>query len=153
MKQKDFLKELRRHNPKALDYVFDTYGNLIFKVAYSVLNNRELSEECVNVSFLPYYKFLDGHNGEFYNLERNENTIKIHYKGKPSDIIPLSDMSAWYEGNINLAISKVIPNINDENDYTLEFNNIPNDKKVKLTFLNMNDIVNNYALLDTIKVK
>ncbi|AGX42538.1 sigma-70 family RNA polymerase sigma factor [Clostridium saccharobutylicum] len=59
MKQKNFLKELRNHNPKALDYVFDTYGNLIFKVAYSVLNSRELSEECVNDSLLKIWNNID----------------------------------------------------------------------------------------------
>lgn len=106
-----------------------------------------------NVSFLPYYNFLDGHKGEFYNLERNENTIRIHYNGKASDIIPLCDVSAWYEGNINLAISKVILNPKDKNDFTLEFNNLPKDKKIKLSFLNMNEMVNNFTLLDTFKVK
>lgn len=59
MKEKNFLKELRNHNPKALDYVFDTYGNLIFKVAYSVLNNRQLSEECVNDSLLKIWNNID----------------------------------------------------------------------------------------------
>ncbi|BCZ48835.1 hypothetical protein psyc5s11_49020 [Clostridium gelidum] len=106
-----------------------------------------------NVFFLPYYNFLDGHKGEFYNLEKNENTIIIHYKGESSDIISLSDMSASYEGNINLAISKVILNPNDKNDFILEFNNLPKDKKIKLSFLNMRDINNSYTLLDTVKVK
>lgn len=59
MNQKNFLKELRKHNPKALDYVFDTCGNLIFKVAYSVLNNRQLSEECVNDSLLKIWNNID----------------------------------------------------------------------------------------------
>ncbi|BCZ48834.1 DNA-directed RNA polymerase sigma-70 factor [Clostridium gelidum] len=59
MKQKNFLKELRNHNAKALDYVFATYGNLIFKVAYSVLNNRQFSEECVNDSLLKIWNNID----------------------------------------------------------------------------------------------
>lgn len=59
MKEINFLRELRNHNPKALDYVFDTYGNLIFKVAYSVLNNRQLSEECVNDSLLKIWNNID----------------------------------------------------------------------------------------------
>ncbi|WP_349393519.1 sigma factor, partial [Clostridium perfringens] len=29
-------------------YVIDSYSDVIFKVAYGVLNNRQLSEECVN---------------------------------------------------------------------------------------------------------
>lgn len=48
MNKDNFLKNLRNKNPKALEYVFDNYKNLIFKVSYSVLNNRELSKECIN---------------------------------------------------------------------------------------------------------
>lgn len=59
MKDKNFIKQLKKHNPKALDYVFEHYSNLIFKVAYSVLNNRELSEECVNDSLLKIWNSID----------------------------------------------------------------------------------------------
>jgi len=59
MKKENFLKNLRKHNPKALDYVFDNYGNLIFKVAYSVLNNRGLSEECVNDVLFKIWNNID----------------------------------------------------------------------------------------------
>lgn len=48
MNKNNFLKNLRKKDPKALEYVFDNYKNLIFKVSYSVLNNRELSKECIN---------------------------------------------------------------------------------------------------------
>lgn len=44
----NFLKHLKSKNPKALDYIIDTYSNIIFKVSYGVLNNRQLSEECLN---------------------------------------------------------------------------------------------------------
>ena len=44
----NFLKQLKKKNEKALDYVIDSYSDVIFKVAYGVLNNRQLSEECVN---------------------------------------------------------------------------------------------------------
>lgn len=44
----NFLKHLKNKNPKALDYIIDNYSNVIFKVSYGVLNNRQLSEECLN---------------------------------------------------------------------------------------------------------
>lgn len=62
MKKEDFLRELKKHNPKALDYVFSEYGNLIFKVAYSVLNNRQLSEECVNDVLLKIWNNINSFN-------------------------------------------------------------------------------------------
>ena len=64
MKKENFLKNLRKHNPKALDYVFDNYGNLIFKVAYSVLNNRGLSEECVNDVLFKIWNNIDSFKRE-----------------------------------------------------------------------------------------
>lgn len=106
-----------------------------------------------NVSFLPYCNFSDGHKGEFYNLERNENTIRIHYKGLASDIIPISNMCAWYEGNSKLSFSKIILNPNDENDFLIEFNNLPKDKKIDISFGDMKNMGNNYTLLDAAKVK
>lgn len=59
MREENFIRYLRRKNPKALDYVFNNYGNLIFKVAYSVLNNRQLSEECVNDVLLKIWNNID----------------------------------------------------------------------------------------------
>ncbi|MDZ4992480.1 sigma-70 family RNA polymerase sigma factor [Clostridium perfringens] len=62
MKENNFISQLKKKNPKALDYVFNNYGNLIFKVAYSVLNNRELSEECVNDVLLKIWNNIDSFN-------------------------------------------------------------------------------------------
>ncbi|MBS6042726.1 MAG: sigma-70 family RNA polymerase sigma factor [Clostridium baratii] len=42
----------------------DTYSNLIFKVAYKVLNKRELSEECINDVFLKVWNNIDRFNKE-----------------------------------------------------------------------------------------
>lgn len=46
--KKNFISGLRHRDLKALDYLVDNYSDLALKVSYSVLNNRELSEECVN---------------------------------------------------------------------------------------------------------
>ena len=69
MTKENFLENLRKHNPKALDYVFDTYGNLIFKAAYSVLNNRSQSEECVNDVLLKIWNNID-------SFQREEDKFK-----------------------------------------------------------------------------
>lgn len=44
----NFIHGLKCKDLKALDYLVDNYSDLLLKVSYSVLNNRELSEECVN---------------------------------------------------------------------------------------------------------
>lgn len=43
-----FIKKFKRKNLKALDYFVCKYSNFIFKVCNAVLNDRELSKECVN---------------------------------------------------------------------------------------------------------
>ncbi|WP_243190825.1 hypothetical protein [Clostridium botulinum] len=44
----NFIQGLRYKDLKALDYLIESYSDLGLKVSYSVLNNRQLSEECVN---------------------------------------------------------------------------------------------------------
>ncbi|MGL4992049.1 MAG: sigma-70 family RNA polymerase sigma factor [Sarcina sp.] len=45
------IDELKLGNLNVLEKVIDNYSSLVFKVSYSILNNRELSNECVNETF------------------------------------------------------------------------------------------------------
>lgn len=58
MEKENFLKDLRKHNPKALDYVFDNYGNLIFKVHIQFLIIEVLVKNVLMMFFLKYGKIL-----------------------------------------------------------------------------------------------
>lgn len=47
----NLVEHLKRKNTKALDYLVDTYSNLLYKVIYNVLGNygdRGFVEECLN---------------------------------------------------------------------------------------------------------
>lgn len=47
----NLVEQLKNKNTKALDYLVDTYGNLLYKSIYNVLNNysdKGLIEECLN---------------------------------------------------------------------------------------------------------
>ncbi|MGL5575459.1 MAG: sigma-70 family RNA polymerase sigma factor [Sarcina sp.] len=48
MHSKGFIKSLKHKEQKALDYLIENYTDLIFKVSYGILNNRQLSEENTN---------------------------------------------------------------------------------------------------------
>ncbi len=64
----NFIRGLKNSNPKALDFIIEQYSNLIFKVAYSVLQNRELTEECMNDVFLKIWdnaKYFNKDSGQF----------------------------------------------------------------------------------------
>lgn len=64
---KNFLKELKKKNPKSLVYISDKYSNLIFKVAYGILGKRNLSEECLNDVLLKIWE-----NGYCYKKGEKE---------------------------------------------------------------------------------
>lgn len=58
----NFINELKKKNYKSMDYIVDIYGNLIYKIVYSVLNkDYETSsiEECVNDIFMKIWGNID----------------------------------------------------------------------------------------------
>lgn len=70
--QSNLVNELKNKNTKALDYLTDHYGNLLMKVAYSVLKDREKSLECVNDSLFKIWN-----NIEYFTLEDSKFTTWI----------------------------------------------------------------------------
>ncbi|WP_411167871.1 sigma-70 family RNA polymerase sigma factor [Clostridium sp. MB05] len=63
----NFISFLKKRDVAALDYVIDTYSKKIFSVAYGILNNSELSEECLNDVLL---KIWD--NIKYFNIEKEK---------------------------------------------------------------------------------
>lgn len=51
MRDENYIEAMKAGNLESLNYVIDLYSNLAFKVSYKVLQNRELSNECVNETF------------------------------------------------------------------------------------------------------
>ncbi|MBL4932169.1 sigma-70 family RNA polymerase sigma factor [Clostridium paridis] len=64
----NLIQELARKNEKALDYLVERYGNLLFKVSYSVLNDRETSLECMNDSLLRIWNNIQSFRGDYKNF-------------------------------------------------------------------------------------
>lgn len=60
----NFIKELKKKNPKALDYLVENYSNLIFKVVLSVLgtDRREEAKECLNDVLLKVWEKINYHD-------------------------------------------------------------------------------------------
>lgn len=56
----NFIKELRRGNERALDYVIDTYGGLIYAVVRKQLSALpDVQQECVNDVLLAIWQHCD----------------------------------------------------------------------------------------------
>lgn len=65
----NFISYLKKRDVTALDYVIDIYSKKIFGVAYRILNNSELSEECLNDVLLKIWdniKYFNRENEKFY---------------------------------------------------------------------------------------
>lgn len=72
VKDLEFIKALKKKEPKALDYIVDNYSNLIFKIANGILNDRELSKECVNDVILKIWN-----NSKAFNREENKFNLWV----------------------------------------------------------------------------
>ena len=59
-----FIKKLKKKDLKALDYLVENYSNVIFKYCNGVLNNRELSKECVNDVIFKVWNNIDSFDRE-----------------------------------------------------------------------------------------
>ncbi|MGL4850339.1 MAG: sigma-70 family RNA polymerase sigma factor [Clostridium sp.] len=64
MENEELLEMLRKKDEKGVEMAISMYSNLLFKVAYSVLLNREQSEEVVNDVFLKMYLNIDKFSGD-----------------------------------------------------------------------------------------
>lgn len=79
-----FIENLKKKEIDSLNYVIDKYSNLMFRVAFSVLNNRELSSECLNDSLMKIWNFCDGFEG---NEDKFKNWICTITKYTAIDIL------------------------------------------------------------------
>lgn len=59
----NFISKLKDKDMQALEYVLDNYSDLIYRVAFKVLNNKELSEECLNTVLLKIWDKINTYTG------------------------------------------------------------------------------------------
>lgn len=85
----NFINEMKKNNPKALNFIVDEYSNLIFKIISNVLNSSFYSdhiEECVNDTFWSIWINIDSFDedkGEFKHWISAISKFKaIDYKRK-----------------------------------------------------------------------
>lgn len=60
--EKNFLNELKNKNPKAMEYIFDVYGTVVYRVIFRVLKSSEYStyiDECVDDCFICVWNNID----------------------------------------------------------------------------------------------
>lgn len=65
--ENNFINELKNKNCKSMDYIVDIYGNLIYKIVYSVIYNDHNTgdiEECTNDIFIKIWDNIECFDSE-----------------------------------------------------------------------------------------
>jgi len=121
------------------NYYKETYKN--HKISIDDTLNKEISN---NVYYTKSLDFSDGTKGEIYNVERNNDTIKVYCKGateKESLLMATNTnihykydgsktYNNYYSGNTRITFSKDPKNALG---YIIEFPGVDKDKTVELT--------------------
>ena len=115
-----------------------------------------------NISYEKNFSFSDGSKGEIYNIERNDNSIKIACKGQSEieSLLMASSLNLHYEyvkgqknnifyNNKDICIYK---DSKDSSGYIVEFYNVQKDKATNLYLDPIIKQVNMYKLCDEIKL-
>ena len=120
------------------------------------------TETTNNVSYEKTIDFIDGTKGEIYNIERNDNSIKIYCKGasEKESILMVSNMYVGYqyikeEKNHDFYKDDNISFYKDPKEafgYVIELDNVKKDRIVELSFDNLIKYVDRYKLEDEIKL-
>ncbi|MDR3597263.1 hypothetical protein [Clostridium sp.] len=123
-------------------------------------NNKELLN---NVYYTKSIDFSDGSTGQIYNVERNDDVIKVYCKGSTekesflmasnTNIHYKSDESkiynSYYSGNTRITFSK---DPKDSIGYIVEFTGVDKDKTVELTCDNLIKQIDKYQIGDEIQL-
>ena len=132
---------------------------------YSKDNKKQESinkETTNNVSYEKTIDFTDGTKGEIYNIERNDNSIKVYCKGdsEKESILMASSIYANYQyikeekyhdfyKAFNMSFYK---DPKEAFGYILELDNVKKDKVVELSFDTLIKYVDRYKIEDEIKL-
>jgi hypothetical protein len=115
-----------------------------------------------NVSYEKSFNFNDGSKGEIYNIERNDNSIKVYCKGESEmkSLLIASNLSLHYEyvkgknDNSFYRDENVVcyKDSKEKFGYIVEFNNVEKEKKTELSFEGLIKNIDRYKLMDEIKL-
>lgn len=98
-----------------------------------------------NVNYLKSFNFSDGSKGEIYDIERNDNSVKVYCRGnsEKASLLMANGINMYYQFTedqldyISYDSDKYMSFYKDPNDtlgYIVEFNNVDKDKALELNF-------------------
>lgn len=126
-------------------------------------NDKLNNETTNNVSYSKEFDFIDGSKGQIYNIERNDNSVKVYCKGatEKESILMAVSMSVDYKidpqnGNFehydseqNMSMYK---DSKDTLGYIVEFDNLDKDKNLELYNDSLIKQIDKYKIEDEIQL-
>ncbi|WP_373601167.1 sigma-70 family RNA polymerase sigma factor [Paraclostridium bifermentans] len=130
MHDKDIIEGLINRDEAALSELIDLYGNLIYRASNKVLNNKELSEECLNIVLMKIWEGI-----EFYNKDKGLFKNWIYTLSKYTAIDIMRKEEKYIKNNFE--IKKDLKENTSVEDIILTKEIIEN---IKISIKNLNDI-------------
>lgn len=121
-------------------------------------------EKIDNVSYVKNFNFSDGSKGEIYNIERNDNSVKVYCKGssEKASLLIASNVDMYYqftEDQVNYrnydsdSYTSFYKDPNNDLGYIVEFDNVEKDKAINLAVYNRSiQLIDKYKISDEIQV-
>lgn len=106
------------------------------------------------ITYEKEYRFEDGTIDNLYSLKRSNDIIKAYYKGKESDVVPLTqNLNVYSNKSPNKYYEPIIyKDSNLDGEFIIEFRNIPkSDDSLEMTW--WSNFYNSYRLLGRYKIK
>jgi hypothetical protein len=131
-----------------------------YKDTYKNLDNKKAEagkETMNNVSYSKSFDFSDGTKGEIYNIERNDNNVKVYCKGateKESLLMASTSLLYYkydennkdYENYISRQNMSFYKDSKDSLGYIIEFSNTKKDKTMEFNFDNLIKLANKFTI-------
>ncbi|CDI49929.1 sigma-70 family RNA polymerase sigma factor [Clostridium tetani] len=134
--EQNFIKEIRKRNTRALDYIVDNYSNLVFKIVGGVLNSSfyfQHVEECANDVFWSVWNNIesfDEEKGEFKHWIAAISKYKaIDYKRKLFKESTVEDIDDYYNLCDEISTENIVVSKENKKEVLNAINNMKDEDR------------------------
>lgn len=91
--EKQMIEALKKQNEDAFEYLYYKYQKIVYYVIYSILKNRQASEEVMQDTFLRMYHEIDKFDGRYFKawLLKIAKNLAINRYQKNQKMVEFSD--------------------------------------------------------------
>ncbi len=107
MDEQTLLNLLQENDPRGYEMLIEAYADMMYRVAYRILQNEQDAEDAVQESFINIYRHIEGFNGQsklstwIYRITSNTalDIVRRHKRkqGQDTALIDFGDEEDTYE--------------------------------------------------------